>query len=545
MSEGIVRPRLLDVAVLTLIALFARVAAGLIVSWPPYTDPGYYTLVAERLADGFGFTVPVLWSFLEVGGSIPSDPTLPVASNGHWQPLTSIVAAGSMAIFGSDYRAGQVPMILLSTALVPATYLIGIRFWRSRFVAVVAALLAVFAGPLLIMYPAIDNFAVFGVTGCAAIWLACLAVDARRPLWWLVGAGAAVGLATLARVDGLLLAIAPMTAWALIAARRGTWTWPRLLALGAASLGAFAIVVAPWAIRNIAEFGAPLPSAGGHTLWITDYNEQFSVGRTPSVDSYMAWGIGPIVLSKLVTWGELVGRTAVLLGGIFVIPFVAGLWRERHRRELAPFLAYFAVMFAAMGLVFTFHAPKGAFYHSAPAWLPFAFPLAVAGVAPASVAAGRFWRFLRRPQTHRFLVVAGLIGAVSLSLVGSAILYQQWIASRDRELAAASFLSADGRFDDVIMYSDPASMALTSGNPGIAGPFDGYPIQERIIRAYGVEWVVVTVRPGETTDPLGFWKGGRARDANGVPATFLADEPAFEAAGVRIYRVLDGADPGS
>jgi 4-amino-4-deoxy-L-arabinose transferase-like glycosyltransferase len=545
MTEVKVRPPLADVAVLTLLALVARVVAGLVVSWPPYTDPGYYTLVAARLADGFGFTVPVLWSFLEVGGSIPADPMLPVASNGHWQPLTSIVAAGSMAIFGTDYRAGQVPMILLSTALVPATYLIGIRFWRDRFVAVVGALLAIFAGPLLIMYPAIDNFAVFGATGCAAIWLACEAVDARRPLWWLVGSGAAVGLATLARVDGLIIAIAPMTAWAIIAGRRGARDWPRLLALGTASLAAFAIVVAPWALRNIAEFGAPLPSAGGHTLWITEYNEQFSVGHEPSVGEYLAWGIGPIVASKLVTWGELVGRTAVLLGGIFVIPFVAGLWRERHHRQLAPFLVYFVAMFVAMGLVFTFHAPKGAFYHSAPAWLPFAFPLAVANLAPVATAAGRIWRFLRRPQTHRFLVVAGLVGAAFLSLIGSTILYEQWSAARGRELAAASFLAADGRSDDVIMYSDPASMALTSGNPGVAGPFDGYPIQERIIRDYGVKWVVVTVRPGETTDPLGFWLGGQARDANGVPATFLADEPDFEAEGVRIFRVLAPTDPGS
>jgi len=542
MNEVTVRPVLRDVLLLTLIALVARVVGGLLVGWPPYTDPGYYTLVATRLADGFGFTVPVLWSFLEVGGSIPANPTLPVASNGHWMPLTSIVAAASMAVFGSDYRAGQVPMILLGTALVPATYLIGIRFWRQRLVAVAAALLAVFAGPLLIMYPTIDNFAVFGVTGCAAIWLACEAVGARRPLWWLTGSGATVGLATLARVDGLLLAIAPMTAWALIVGRRGFSGWPRLIGLGAASLTAFTIVVAPWAIRNIAEFGAALPSAGGHTLWINQYNEQFSIGHEPSLDEYLGWGIGPIVASKLVSWGELIGRTAVLLGGIFVIPFLAGLWRERRREELTPFLAYFVVMFAAMGLIFTFHAPKGAYYHSAPAWLPFAFPLAVASLGPVFSAAGRYWRFLRRPQTHRFLIVAGLVGAVFLSLIGSTILYQQWNSSRERELAAASFLTSGGRAGDVIMYSDPASMALTSGNPGIAGPFDGYPIQERVIREFHVTWVVVTIRPGETTDPLGFWKGGQARDANGVPATFLVDEPAFEAEGVRIFRVVEAAE---
>lgn len=539
MAETPMRPRLADLAALTVFALVARVAAALVVDWPPYTDPAYYTLVATRLAEGGGFTVPVLWSFLEVGGQIPSDPHLPVPSNGHWMPLTSIVAAGSMLLFGTDYRSGQLPMILLSTALVPMTYLIGVRFWRDRSVAIIAALLAVFAGPLLIMYPSIDNFAVFGITGCGAIWLACEAVDARRPALWLSGAGALVGLATLARVDGLLLAVAPMTAWAVLAARRGPSAWLALLGIGLGSLAAFAVVVAPWAARNLGEYGSMLPSAGGHTLWITDYNEQFTVSAEPSPASYLAWGIGPIIASKLTAWGELVGRTAVLMGGVFIIGFIVGLYRERRRSELAPFAAYFAVMFAVMGLVFTFHAPKGAFYHSAPAWLPFALPLAVANLGAAATWAGRYWRFLRRPATHRFLAVAGLVGAVVLSLVGSSILYQQWATARERELAAVSFLAAGGRSSDVVLYSDPASLSLTTGNPGVAGPFDGYPIQERIIREYGVRWVVVTLRAGETIDPLGLWNGGLARDADGVTADFLATEPSFEAEGVRIYRVLE------
>src|SRR4029079_12049125 len=95
-----------------------------------------------------------------------------------------------------------------------------------------------------------------------------------------------------------------------------------------------------------------------------------------------------------------------------ILPFAFGLWRERRRPELQPFLAYFAVMFLAMGAVFTFHAPKGAFYHSSLAWLPFAAPLAAANLGPLATAAGRAWPFLRRPATHRFLAVAGVIGGL-------------------------------------------------------------------------------------------------------------------------------------
>ena len=190
-----------------------------------------------------------------------------------------------------------------------------------------------------------------------------------------MAAGAFAGLATLARIDGVLLTLAVATAWFV---RRGWSPWRSVatggasLAWGLASAAAFLLVLAPWLVRNATVFGSPLPSAGGHTLWIRSYNEQFSIGHEVSLATYLDWGLPNIVLSKLTSWGELVGRTGVLLGGIFLIFFLAGLWTFRRRSELAPFYVYFAVMFFVMGAIFTFHAPKGAFYHSAPAWLPWA-----------------------------------------------------------------------------------------------------------------------------------------------------------------------------
>ena len=52
------------------------------------------------------------------------------------------------------------------------------------------------------------------------------------------------------------------------------------------------LVIAPWLLRDLAVFGSPFPSAGGHLLWITDYNEQFSISHDPTVGSYWAWGLG-------------------------------------------------------------------------------------------------------------------------------------------------------------------------------------------------------------------------------------------------------------
>jgi len=393
------------------------------------------------------------------------------------------------------------------------------------------------------MVPLPDTFAAFGAAGAVAVWCSIRAVRSPRPGPWLVAAGAAAGLASLARVDGLLLTVAPAAAWAL----RSDWrSLPARLGWGAGSALAFAAILAPWLVRDLVVFGSPFPSAGGHMLWITSYNQQFSIAQDPSIAEYLAWGPANIVASKLGSWGELVGRTAVLLGGIFVVPFVFGLWRERRRPELRPFLAYFIVMFVAMGLIFTFHAPKGAFYHSSLAWLPFAAALAAANLGAASSAIGRAWPFLRRPATHRFLAVAGLAGAAVLALVGSAVLIVQWSDDHARLRAAGDFLAAHSLPGEVVMAYDPAALHALTPNPGVSPPFDLYPIIGRVVDAYNVQWLVVTLRPGETRDPLGLWDGAAATDAAGDHPDFLPARPDFAAPGVRVYHVLhDQAAPAA
>ncbi len=525
-----------DLLLLLAAALVARIVAAWLVPSAPYTDAAYYTLVAERLADGHGFTLPVLYSFLEVGGRLPADPGLPIDAMGHWMPLTSIVAAGAMSLFGVDWRAGQVPMVLLAVAWVGLTHFITWDLWKVRSHAMVAGLTAIFAGPLLIMLPLIDSFVVFGILGALALWASTRAVRSDRWPWWLVLAGGLIGLATLARVDGLLLAVAPAVAWW---TRMRSVSLPVALGIGAAAALTCLALMAPWLARNLAVYGAPLPSAGGHTLWITSYNEQFSIGHEVSIGSYLASGPGLIIGSKVAALAELAGRTVAITGGVFAIFFIGGAWLLRRSPDVRPFIAYWVVMFLAMGLLFTFHSPKGAFVHSATAWLPMAFAIAVGSVAPVSTALGRAWPFLRRPQTHRFLGGAALVAAVILSLAASATLLLQWRTANDRLALAADFLVDSVPTDDVVMFADPARLNLLSGHPGVAAPFDPFGVIGDVIDAYDVGWVVVTLEPGETRDALGLWDGAAGVDSTGASPDFLPAEPAFEAEGVRVFEVVD------
>lgn len=529
-----------DLLLLAAVALAVRATTAALVDGPPHLDAGYYSMVAEQLATGHGFTAPALWSFLEVGGHLPALPVLPVPSNGHWMPLPEIVAAGAMALLGPDWRAGQVPMVLLSALLVPITYLVGWWLWESRRVAMLAGILAICAGSLLMMYPLVESFAVFGVLGAAVLAASVRAVGSPRPGPWLVLAGAAAGLASLTRIDGVLLTVAPATAWLVLrpfGVGGSFGSVARAFAWGTASAAAFLLVVTPWLLRDLAVFGTPFPSPGGRLLWIRDYNEQFSISLDPTFDRYLAWGLPSILLSKLGAAVEVAGRTLGVLGGLFGASFAYGLWIHRRDRRLAPVTVYVCLMFATMVLAFTEHAPKGAFLHSAPAWLPFALPMSVAALGPLATGLARFWPFLRRPATHRFLEVVGVAGAVVLSLAGALSLYGQWEVRQERLSSAASFLAGAANPDDVLLAADAPSLYLLTGLRGVGMPFDPYPVLEQVIDAYGVRWVVIALDGEATIDPLGLWNGAEAVDSEGNRATFLPDEPAFAAEGVRIYEI--------
>ena len=510
-------------------ALVMRILASLVIGEPAYLDAAYYELVARQLVGGEGFNVPVIWSFLETGGVLPPEPGLPVPSNRHWMPLTAVVSAGSMAIFGTSRFAAELPHAVIGALLVPATAWIGWWLWRSRRVALVSGLLALFAGPMLVYVPMVDSFALFGAFGMVAIAAAIQAVRPGQRGWWLVVSAVASALAALTRIDGMLLGVAPAVA---LLSRRGLGPWPVVgprIAWGWAAFAVIAagLVVAPWLARQGSEFGSVLPSAGGRLLWITTFNEQFSVTGNPSLESYFDRGLPQVVAWKLEGLIIVLGRTAGLLGGAFVVPFLYGLWRERLRSDLAPFVVYWLVLFAAMVLVFTLHAPKGAYYHSAWAWLPFAIPLAVASSEPMLHALGRRVHLFRRPRNIRFLGGAALLGAVILSVVGSASLVIQWDRDYANVETAASYIRREASRGDVVMYTDPPSLNLATGNPAIPPPFESPAVIGETARSYNVRWVVVERAAHAEQDPVRLWEG----------APWLSPQPVFDSDYIRIFTV--------
>ena len=184
-----------DLLTLFVFALLARSVVAALQSQPGYMDADYYTVGAQRLAGGFGFNEPFVWNYLD------NPARLPHPSHLYWMPLPSLLGAASLAIFGSTYRAAQLPFVLLASIVPLIAYAIAWRVTAQRRAAWIAALLAMFSGFYVPFWGVPESFAPYAVFGSLALLLAGTAGTKRG---WLA-AGVCAGLAHLTRADGLLL----------------------------------------------------------------------------------------------------------------------------------------------------------------------------------------------------------------------------------------------------------------------------------------------------------------------------------------------------
>ena len=470
------------------IAFLVRTAVGVSFPGPAYPDSYYYVHVAQQLAAGHGFTADYIWNFVDVGGRLPAVPTLPIPSNAHWMPLAAVVQVPFIWLFGPTALASGLPFWIVGALAAPLTYVIGRDAGFSRSQSVAGGLLVAVPGGLTPYLSQPDNFGLFLTLGALCLWLCARAIRGDKRA--LVLGGLVVGLATLARSDGVLLGI-PFAFVALWQLARGPGRRAAFVA-GAGCAVLFLLVMAPWLYRQIEVFGSIAPSASsGRILWITQYSELFSIGSTPGPDTFFGQGLGAVVASRVGGLLSALGLFAFLPLVVVLTPFaLVGAWVRRRDRNFTPFLIYATALFAASALLFAVHVPYGTFIHSAVALLPHTFLLVVAGVAAAVG-----WVVRRRPSWDiRRATAVFTYGAVVVALCGAAlqtvVTVNTWSTVRGVETRLAASLSAAPAADR-IMSGDAGAYNYLTGHPGIIMPSDPLPVIEGAMRAYDVRWLIL------------------------------------------------------
>jgi 4-amino-4-deoxy-L-arabinose transferase-like glycosyltransferase len=248
-------------------------------------DAGYYLTLAKNLATGRGFVIDYIPDFLSGEKSIPNP------ANTYWMPLSAVVLAAAMALFGKTFAVAQATMIAIS-ALAPAVaYLLGGELFGKRRVALFAACLTAVGEAFLIAPCQPQTHALILVLG--GLWLIC-ALRARRNERYLLALGALTGLMHLNRGDGVLLF--PLIALLWLFPEPGVARWS---VKGLAKLAlAYAVVMAPLWIHNTASFGSPMPENLGRVAFLVDYTELYSLPESLTLRRFLDHGSAAILASK-------------------------------------------------------------------------------------------------------------------------------------------------------------------------------------------------------------------------------------------------------
>jgi hypothetical protein len=351
---------------------------------PGYMDADYYYAGGVRLAQGFGFSEPFLWNFLD-------DPQgLPHPSHTYWMPLPSILVMLGMALSGAENFSGGKLLYLIIAGFIPViTSALAFSLTGKKRHALLAGILAAIPGFYLSYVGTTDAFGLYMVLGGLFLFLVGHQKRLGRELQALF-LGLIAGLMHLTRADGALWLILALISVILIAYQSNSLSWPDRLAkyLGAFGLPVilcligYLLVLAPWMIRNLREFGVLMASSGIKSLWLTDYNQLYAYPSSIlTFDRWLESGFGVILQARLVALWQNLQTTVVVQGEIFLTPLVLmGLWH--YRRELRVQIGGLGwlITFVVMTFVFPFVGWRGGFFHSGSAFQPLFWSVAPVGL---------------------------------------------------------------------------------------------------------------------------------------------------------------------
>jgi hypothetical protein len=493
---------------LFVLALAVRLITAVLIPRPGYMDAAYYAAGAVHLARGGGLSEPFLWNYLDNPAGIPHPGFL------YWMPLPSLLAAPFAALFSGSFFALQIPFILLSAFFPLVGYLVAWEAAERRHQAWLAGLLVLFSGFFFPYWTLPETFAPSALFGSLALWLAGRKMqDAGSEVGWLVSlfVGSLVGLAHLTRADGILLfpvvilalAVSPRLRNTQYASRITYHVSRRFIVHCSLFILGYLLVMGPWFLRNLDVAGAPLSPAGAKTLWLTTYDDLFCYGCALSPRSYLAWGWGNILRSKLWAAGVNLERFLAEDCLVFLLPFVfVGLYRLRRDLAITSSLVYLLLVYLLHSFAFTFPGPRGGFFHASAPALPFLFAAAAEGLDAAVGWVGR-WRRWSVRQARVVFAVAMVVGAITLSAHVASGKLAGWRAADEAYREVGRWLDARAvPGGTMVMVGNPPAFWYHTYRPAVVVPNGDIKMLLAVADRYGVDYAVLDAnRPQPLTGP--------------------------------------------
>jgi hypothetical protein len=351
---------------------------------PGYMDADYYYAGGMRLAQGYGFSDPFLWNFLD-------DPQgLPHPSHTYWMPLPSILVMLGMALTGAEnFTSGRLFYLLVAGFIPVVTCALAFSLTGKKQHALLAGILAAIPGFYLSYLGTTDAFGLYMLLG----GLFFLLVGQQKRLGEKLQAlflGLLAGLMHLTRADGVLWLILGLLSVAIIAYQSSSNSRSKhLIGILKAAISpliicllGYFVVFAPWMMRNVREFGTLIASSGMKSLWLTEYNQLYAYPASIlTFDRWLESGFNAIAQARLVALWQNLQTAVVVQGEIFLTPLVLmGLWHYRRDLRVQMGGLGWLITFLVMTLVFPFVGWRGGFFHSGAAFQPLFWSVVPAGL---------------------------------------------------------------------------------------------------------------------------------------------------------------------
>jgi hypothetical protein len=215
----------------------------------------------------------------------------------------------------------------------------------------------------------------------------------------------------------------------------------------------------------------PLSPAGTKTIWLTEYDDLFCYDCDLSLSSYLTWGGGNILRSKLSALWVNFQRLLAEAGMIFLLPLaILGFYRLRRRLAFLLATVYLVLIYLAHSLVFTFPGWRGGFFHASSAVLPFLYAAGMEGLDAAVRWTARRRRTWRYQQARGVFAAAAVVVAVALSGAMAWRRIPEWRTADAIYEAVGRSLTNQSAADAGVMVGNPPAFWYHTDRPAVVIP---------------------------------------------------------------------------
>jgi hypothetical protein len=475
-------PILLTVIVIA--ALLLRVSLLPQIQHPGIADPNHYYNLGLRLVQGQGFTIDYIWHFY-------NPPQAIVHPDDFWQPGAGIIAALGMTLFGQTVQGALLPFVVLGALLPLVGYWAGREFGckpaMCLFIGGAAAVLPEFVLSSLRTDTLIPN----ALLVCCALLF--LGRGLRTGQWMaFAGSGVCAGLSYLIRGDNLLLIplllclVVVYSLWV----RADGKTARRWLG-GGLALGIALLIVLPWLLRNIAEFGSATTPNLSRMFFMTDFRDHYAYGRELTLQTWLAAQTPAQIISKRLLEMAASAKMMWVSLDLFLPIAVAGggllllAARDRQRwLRIAPVMVLLGGMFVFYTILAPYGSQGGSYKKSYLTLVPLLLPLAGYALEQAITNT--------RIRTGAALLALLFMTANAIEFVRADIRFTNEYLRivQAMSAAAATLPDIDGDGDRIYMTQDPYMLRFVDMQ-SVMFPMESRDIVYDVALRYHVDYLLM------------------------------------------------------